>query len=110
MVIVKDQTIMVSKGCTFTTLFQLDKSGYVLNGTETITLNVKKRPEDTTVVLSLPCGIDVLNNIISVYATKEEMQIEAGTCFYDVVMNLAGSTRYTLMFPSKFIVQEVCYE
>ena len=110
MVIVKDQTIMVSKGCTFTTLFQMDKSGYVLDGTETITFNIKERPEDTTVVLSLPCGIDTLNNIVSVYATKEEMQIDAGTYFYDVLMVLNSDARYTLMFPSKFIVQEVCYE
>ena len=110
MVIVKDQTIMVSKGCTFTTLFEMDKSGYQLSGSETIMFNVKERPSDTSVILSLPCGIDILNNIVSVYATKEEMQIEAGTYFYDAVMTLSSGARHTLMFPSKFIVQEVCYE
>lgn len=110
MVIIRDLTIMTSKGCTFLTLFKMDKNGYRLNGTETITFNVKKRPEDTDIILSLTCGIDVLNNIVSVYGTKEEMQIDAGTYFYDVVMTLTSGTRYTLMFPSKFIVQEVCYE
>lgn len=111
MVIVKDQTIMVSKDCTFTTLFELDKSGYTLDGTETITFNVQKNPEDTTVLLSLPCGIDVLNNIISVYGTKTEMAVlAAGTYFYDIVMTLSSGARHTLMYPSKFIVREVCYE
>lgn len=110
MVIVRDQTIMVSKGCTFTTLFQLDKSGYTLDGTETITLNIKQRPSDTSVVRSLACGIDVLNNIVSVYATGTEMQLEAGTYFYDIVMRLTTGAVYTLMYPSKFIIREVCYE
>ena len=110
MVIVKDQTIMVSRGCTFTTLFQLDKSGYTLTGSETITFNVKKRPEDTSAVLRLPCGVDVLNNIVSVYATKTQMNIDAGTYFYDIVMTLADGQRHTLMYPSKIIVREVCYE
>lgn len=110
MVIVKDQTIMVSRGCTFTTLFQLDRSGYTLNGTETIQFNVKQRPDDTSIVLRLPCGIDVLNNIISVYGSKGQMQINAGTYFYDVVMTLTNGQRHTLMYPSKFIVREVCYE
>lgn len=110
MVIVKDQTIMVSKGCTFTTLFQLDKSGYTLTGEETITLNIKERPDDSSIVLSLPCGIDVLNNIVSVYGTKTEMQIDAGTYFYDIVMNTTNGQRHTLLYPSKFIVREVCYE
>ena len=111
MVIVKDQTIMVSRGETFQTLFEMDKSGYVLDGTETITFNVKERPEDTTVVLSLPCGIDILNNIVSVYGTKTEMsKLNAGTYFYDVLMVLPSGARYTLTYSSKFIVREVCYE
>ena len=110
MVIVKDQTIMVSKGCTFITLFEMDKSGYQLSGSETIRFNVKERPTDANVILSLPCGIDVLNNIVSVYGTKTEMQLEAGTYFYDILMTLPSGARHTLMFPSKFIVQEVCYE
>ena len=111
MVIVKDLTIMVSKGETFQTLFEMDKSGYVLDGTETITFNVKERPENTDVLLSLPCGIDILNNIVSVYGTKTEMsKLGAGTYFYDVLMDLPSGARYTLTYPSKFIVREVCYE
>ena len=110
MVIVKDKTIMTSKGTTFTTLFDMDKSGYVLTGNETITFNVKKRPDDTNIVLRLPCGIDKLNNIISVYGTKTEMNIEAGTYFYDILMSLPSGAKYTLVYPSPFIVKGVCYE
>ncbi len=111
MVIVKDKTIMISKGETFTTLFELDTSGYVLTGNETITFNVKDEPDDATIRLTLACGIDTLNNIISVYGTKEEMAVlEAGIYFYDILMTLTSGARYTLTYPSKFIVREVCYE
>ena len=111
MIIVKDKTIMTSKGQTFTTLFEMDKSGYVLDGSETIKLNIKRNPEDTDILLTLPCGIDTLNNIISVYGTKEEMSVlPAGTYFYDILMTLTSGARYTLLYPSKLIVREVCYE
>ena len=111
MIIVKDKTIMTSKGQTFTTLFQMPEDGYVLDGSETIKLNVKRNPEDTDILLTLPCGIDKLNNIISVYGTKQEMSVlDAGTYFYDIVMNLTSGARYTLMYPARFIVREVCYE
>lgn len=111
MVIVRDTGIMVSKGETFQTLFELDKEGYTLTGTETITFNVKQRPSDSTVLLTLPCGIDVLNNIVSVYGTKEEMSVlDEGEYFYDLVMNLTTGARYTLIVPSPYIVKGVCYE
>lgn len=111
MVIVKDTGIMVSKGETFQTLFELDKEGYTLTGTEVVRFNVKQRPSDTTVLLTLPCGIDVLNNIISVYGTKEKMSVlDAGDYFYDIVMELTTGARYTLIIPSPFIVKGVCYE
>lgn len=111
MVIVKDTGIMVSKGETFQTLFEMDKEGYTLTGNETITFSVKQRPSDTTILLTLPCGIDTLNNIISVYGTKEEMSVlDEGDYFYDIVMNLTSGARYTLIYPSPFIVKGVCYE
>ena len=111
MVIVKDNGIMVSKGETFQTLFEMDKEGYTLTGTETIKFSVKKRPNDTQVLLRLPCGIDKLNNVISVYGSKEQMNVlDAGEYFYDIVMNLQTGARYTLIIPSPFIVKGVCYE
>lgn len=110
MVIVKDKTIMVSKGTTFMTLFEMDKEGYVLTGYETILFSIKVRPEEDKVLRSFPCGIDKLNNIISVYATKEEMNIDEGFYFYDIVMTLPTGARYTLVYPSPFIVKGVCYE
>lgn len=111
MVIVKDNGIMVSKGETFQTLFEMDKEGYTLTGTETIKFSVKQRPSDTAILLVLPCGIDTLNNIVSVYGTKEQMGVlEAGNYFYDIVMTLTTGARYTLIYPSPFIVKGVCYE
>lgn len=111
MVIVKDTGIMISKGETFTTLFEMDKEGYLLTGTETIRFSVKSRPSDDNVLLRLPCGIDRLNNIVSVYGTKEQMSVlDEGNYFYDIVMTLPSGARYTLIYPSPFIVKGVCYE
>lgn len=111
MVIVKETSIMVSKGETFTTLFELDKEGYTLTGTETIKFSVKSRPGDDSILLTLPCGIDTLNNIVSVYGTKEQMSVlNEGNYFYDIVMDLPSGARYTLIYPSPFIVKGVCYE
>lgn len=111
MVIVKENGIMVSKGETFQTLFEMDEQGYKLTGTETIRFSVKQRPSDDDVLLMLPCGIDALNNVISVYGTKEQMSVlEEGNYFYDIVMNLTTGARYTLIIPSPFIVKGVCYE
>ena len=102
---------MVSKGETFQTLFEMDKEGYNLTGTETIRFNVKRRPSDDDVLLRLPCGIDTLNNVVSVYGTKEQMSVlDEGNYFYDVVMELTTGARYTLILASPFIVKGVCYE
>ena len=111
MVIVRENGIMVSKGETFQTLFEMDKEGYVLTGNEVITFNVKQRPSDTNILLTLSCGIDTLNNIVAVYGTKGEMGVlDAGNYFYDIVMTLPTGARYTLIYPSPFIVKGVCYE
>ena len=111
MVIIKDTGIMVSKGETFQTLFELDKEGYELKGTETVTFNVKERPSDTNILLTLGCGVDYLNNVISVYGSKTQMSVlNEGNYFYDIVMELTNGARYTLIYPSPFIVKGVCYE
>ena len=111
MVIVKDKTIMVSKGDTFLTLFMLADDGYKLDGSESIKFSVKKQPDEISVFLSLICGIDTYNNIISVYGSKEKMSfLPAGNYFYDIVMNLKSGARHTLVYPSRFIVREVCHE
>ena len=111
MVIVRDTAIMVSKGETFQTLFELDKEGYKLTGAETIKFSVKARPSDKKILLTLACGIDRLNNIVSVYGSKQEMSaLDEGDYFYDLVMTLSSGARYSLIYPSPFIVKGVCYE
>ena len=110
MVIVRDNTLMISKGETLQTLFCLDRSGYELTGEELIKFNVKKTPSDDSIILQLTCGIDVLNNIVSVYATKEEISVlDVGIYYYDMLMTIRNA-RYTLMYPAQLIVREVCYE
>ena len=49
---------MVNQGDTFTTLFYLDKDGYVLDGTETIKFSIKEKLEDVSPVLKLACGVE----------------------------------------------------
>lgn len=111
MIIVKEKTIMVSKGDTFNTLFYVDPDkGYKFDGTETITFNIKERTDDTgSPLVSIRCGIDTLNNIISVYATKTEMAVLGeGNYLYDLVMDKNG-VRITLLYPAKFIVKGVVH-
>ena len=109
MITIQDKSITVSQGDTFTTLFQLNSNGYKLSGTETVYFGIKINLDDTTPILSVACGLDVLNNIISVYIPKTTMStLLAGNYFYDIVLN-NGDMRMSLLYSSPFIIKEVCH-
>ena len=76
MIIVKEKTIMCSRGDTFITLFYV--KGLVLTENDRAVFTVKKDIEGRQTLLSLPCGIDTLNNVISVFGTAQEMRHGAG--------------------------------
>ncbi|WP_026765561.1 hypothetical protein [Selenomonas ruminantium] len=110
MITIKDKTIMVNQGDTFTTLFYLDKDGYVLDGTETIKFSIKEKVSDTNSVLVLICGIDTLNNVISVYGTAAEMRsLREGIYWYDISMTTRSGFHMTLLYSSKFIVRGISH-
>ena len=110
MITIKDKTIMVNQGDTFTTLFYLDNDGYVLDGTETIKFSIKENLSDASAVLEIVCGIDTLNNVISVYSTATEMRsLSEGTYWYDISMTTSSGFHMTLLYPSKFIVKGISH-
>ena len=93
MIIVKEKTIMCSRGDTFITLFYV--KGLVLT-------------ENDRAVL--PCGIDTLNNVISVFGTAQEMSVLAeGTYWYDLYVDTASGAHTTLVYPNKFIVRRTVH-
>ena len=105
MIIVKDKSIMCSHGDTFITLFHL--KGLELKDGDSAVFTVKK---DIEALLSLPCGIDTLNNVISVFGTAQEMSVLAeGTYWYDLYINTAGGAHTTLVYPNKFIVRRTVH-
>ena len=57
MIIVKEKTIMCSRGDTFITLFYV--KGLVLTENDRAVFTVKKDIEGRQTLLSLPCGIDM---------------------------------------------------
>lgn len=63
---------MVNQGDTFTTLFYLDKDGYVLDGTETIKFSIKEKLEDAAAVLNWPA---VWTGSIMSYRLMDRQQI-----------------------------------
>ncbi len=109
MITVKGKTLMISANDTFMTLFQA--YGALLDGTETIYFNINAEPNGSAPIKRIPCGIDRLNNIISIYATKSEMSVlEAGkTYWYDLTMDTPNGLHMTLIYPSKLIVREVMH-
>ena len=110
MITIKDKTIMVNQGDTFTTLFYLDKDGYVLDGTETIKFSIKEKLDDTAAMLKLACGVDRLNNVISPYGSAAEMnRLKPGTYWYDISMTTRTGLHITLLYPSKFIVRGISH-
>lgn len=108
MIIVKDKSIMCSHGDTFITLFHL--KGLELKDGDSAVFTVKKDIEGRQVLLSLPCGIDTLNNVISVFGTAQEMSVLAeGTYWYDLYINTEGGAHTTLVYPNKFIVRRTVH-
>ena len=90
MIIVKEKTIMCSRGDTFITLFYV--KGLVLTENDRAVFTVKKDIEGRQTLLSLPCGIDTLNNVISVFGTAQE-----------------SGAHTTLVYPNKFIVRRTVH-
>ncbi|MBQ2223011.1 MAG: hypothetical protein II421_06375 [Bacteroidales bacterium] len=109
MIIVKEKTIMCSRGDTFITLFYV--KGLVLTENDRAVFTVKKDIEGRQTLLSLPCGIDTLNNVISVFGTAQEMSVLAeGTYWYDLYVDTAGGAHTTLVYPNKFIVRRTVHD
>ncbi len=108
MIIVKEKTIMCSRGDTFITLFYV--KGLVLTENDRAVFTVKKDIEGRQTLLSLPCGIDTLNNVISVFGTAQEMNVLAeGTYWYDLYVDTASGAHTTLVYPNKFIVRRTVH-
>ena len=95
-------------GDTFITLFYV--KGLVLTENDRAVFTVKKDIEGRQTLLSLPCGIDTLNNVISVFGTAQEMSVLAeGTYWYDLYVDTASGAHTTLVYPNKFIVRRTVH-
>jgi len=104
MIIVKEKTIMCSRGDTFITLFYV--KGLVLNENDTAVFTVKDDLGSRQPLLTLPCGIDTLNNIVSVVGSAQEMSVlPEGVFWYDLYLDTANGAHTTLVYPSKLIVR-----
>lgn len=109
MITVKGKTLMVSARDTLLTFFKVH--GAALDGSETIYFNINEEPDGSKLVKRIACGIDTLNNIICVYAPKEEMAVLKGgwTYWYDMTMDTPQGMHMTLIYPSRFVVREVMH-
>ena len=108
MIIVKDKDIMCSRGDTFITLFHL--KGMQLTANDSAVFTVKSDLDRSQVLLSLSCGIDTDNNVITVYGTANEMSVlPAGRYWYDLYVNTANGAHTTLLYPNRFIVRETVH-
>ncbi len=104
MIIVKGKTIMCSRGDTFITLFYV--KGLTLTENDRSFFTVKEEIHSQQPILTLPCGIDTLNNVISVFGTAQEMSVLAeGEYWYDLYVNTSGGAHTTLVYPSRLIVR-----
>ena len=108
--VMENYDLIVSEGDTFITLFQFNMNGYKLTGGETITFNIKINVDDNTPVISEPCGIDIVNNVITAYVSADKMKsLLAGNYYYDVFMVTPTGFKMSLIYSQRFIIEGVCH-
>lgn len=109
MINIEGTNIELSKGDTFSALFQIEN--YIINPTDTVIFTIKQScmPKYKALIKKQFTGIT--DNSISVEIEANEIEkIGSGTKLYDIVVETKSGTRTTLLKPSKFHLHEVVHD